>query len=166
MATIDIIIVILLVPAVFQGLTKGFMSQAIALVSVIAGAWLAFHFSEKICGFIAPYLGEISPTVLHIVGFVLIFTLVVFLLYLVGGLLKKIIKFAMLGWIDKLLGIILALLKISFVIGILIILFNSLNNTYGWVDEAKLSESILYGPFKDAAYKVFPYLKALLFKNV
>jgi hypothetical protein len=45
---IDIIILICCVPALVQGFRKGFISQAVSLVSLVLGAWLAFKFSEPV----------------------------------------------------------------------------------------------------------------------
>jgi membrane protein required for colicin V production len=71
----------------------------------------------------------------------------------------------MLGWLNKLLGAVFSLLKCSLIIGLLIMVFNSINNTFNLVAEEELAKSVLYPPLKDIAYTVFPYLKEMLFWN-
>lgn len=164
MATLDIIILICFIPAVIRGLQKGFIEQAVALVSLVLGAWLAFHFSSKICEWLKPYI-DVSETVLNIISFVIIVTAAVFVLFLIGRLLTGIVKFVLLGWLDRLLGLVFALLKAALVVGLAVILFDTLNLKFEFVKTSVLDEAVLYNPIKDLAYTVFPYLKELLFKQ-
>ena len=63
------------------------------------------------------------------------------------------------------LGLIFSLLKAALVIGLVLVLFDTLNLKFSLVKPETLDQSVLYAPLRDAAYKVFPYLKALLFKQ-
>ena len=163
MNALDIILLICLVPAVVQGIAKGFIHQLVSLVSVIAGAWLSFRFSGLVCTWLEPYL-EVYPAVLQAIAFFLIMLVVMAVLALVGKAVRSILKFAMLGWLDKLLGMAFALLKAGLAIGIAVILFNTLNTKLELVKPEVLDQSVLYGPVKDIAYAVFPYFKELLVK--
>ena len=71
MSTPDIIILICFLPAIISGIMKGFIEQAVALVSLILGAWLAFKFSTVVSGWLQPYF-EVSETVLNVISFVVI----------------------------------------------------------------------------------------------
>ncbi len=163
MHILDLILLICLVPAAIQGFTKGFITQLIGFVAVLVGAWVSYHFSGLVSEFLKTWF-EVSPAVLQIISFVLLFIVVVFVLNLIGKALKAILKFAMLGWADKLLGVVLSLLMTCLVLGLLIILFNTINTKFELVSEEVLSQSILYGPLRDIAYTVFPYFKELLVK--
>ena len=163
MHILDLILLICLVPAAIQGFTKGFITQLIGFVAVLVGAWVSYHFSGLVCEFLKTWF-EVSPAVLQIISFVLLFIVVVFVLNLIGKALKAILQFAMLGWADKLLGVVLSLLMTCLVLGLLIILFNTINTKFELVSEEVLSQSILYGPLRDIAYTVFPYFKELLVK--
>ena len=57
------------------------------------------------------------------------------------------------------------LLKATLTIGILIILFNTLNTSFHIVDETVMEKSVLYSQIKRIAYGVFPYFKELLFRQ-
>lgn len=164
MSTLDIIIIICFMPFLIQGLVKGFIVEVISIVSVFVGAWLSFRFSNVVCEYIAPYL-EVSDKVLHVISFILIMVAAILGLYLVGRLIRGLIKIVMLGWLDRLLGIALSLVLGTMVIGLAIMLFNTINTTFGLVSEETLAESVLYTPIKDIAYTVFPYFKELLFKQ-
>lgn len=164
MNTLDIILIICLSAALIEGLVRGFTEQIIALVSIIAGTWAAFKFSQLVCSMLQPYL-QISEKVLYVIVFVLMIVVVILLLRLLGKVIKASIKFVMLGWLDRLLGAVFALLKASLIIGIIIILFNTINSSFHIVSESVMDNSVIYGPMKRFAYGVFPYFKELLFKN-
>ncbi len=164
MSTPDIIILICFLPAIISGIMKGFIEQAIALVSLILGAWLAFKFSIVVSGWLQPYF-EVSETVLNVISFAVIMVAVVLVLFVLSKILTGVTKLVMLGWLDRLLGLVFALLKAGLLIGIAIILFDTLNVKFEFVEEKVLDESVLYAPIRDIAYVIFPYLKELLLKQ-
>jgi membrane protein required for colicin V production len=165
MSTLDIIILVCFVPAIVRGIQRGFIAQVVSLVSVVLGIWLAFQFSEIVCEWLRQYLPNLSETILHIIGFVLILAVVALLFHLVGKLILKIFKAVDLGWFNWILGILFSLLKAALIIGLVLVLFDTLNLKFELVKPETLDQSVLYAPIRDAAYKVFPYLKALLFKQ-
>ena len=168
MYILDIIILVCFVPAAIRGISKGFIAQAAALLAIVAGVCVSFHFSDLICTWVkekVPQLAELSPTILQIASFVLILALVIVLFTLVGRAISGALKLAMLGWLDKTLGLLLALATAFLILGTLAVCFDSINHYFELVSEETLSQSVLYGPLKDTAYKVFPFLKALLFKQ-
>lgn len=161
MNIIDVIILICLVPAVFQGYRKGFISQAISIVSLVVGIWASARFADMVTTWIAQYITASEP-VLKLVAFALILILVFLALGLIGRLLESILNFAFLGWVNRLLGIVFSLLKTLLIIGLVIILFNSLNSNIGLVKPETLADSALYQPIKNLADVVFPFIKNLL----
>ncbi len=164
MNILDIIILICFVPALIQGLRKGFIAQVIAIVSILAGVYLSFRFSTEASMWLAQYI-QGSEQVLKIVAFALILIAVAAALTALGKLIEGFFKIVMLGWLNKLLGVLFSLLKCALITGLLIMVFNSINNTFNLVAEEELAKSVLYPPLKDIAYTVFPYLKEMLFWN-
>lgn len=162
MNILDIIILICFIPALVQGIRKGFISQVVAIVSIVAGVYLSFEFSELVSAWISQYI-EGSEQVLKITAFALILIAVIAGLTAFGKLIEKMVKIVMLGWLNRLLGAAFSMLKCALIVGLIIMVFNSLNGSFHFVDEAKLAESTLYPPLKSFAYKVFPYLKELIF---
>lgn len=163
MCTLDIILSICLIAALVQGLFRGFTEQVIALVSLVAGVWIAFQFSRLGCGFLQPYL-HISERVLHVFVFIMMTAVVICIFHLIGKVIKASIRFVMLGWLDRLLGALFSTIKVALVLGIVIILFNTLNTAFSIVPQKYLDESVLYPQLKSIAYGIFPYFKQLLFK--
>ena len=162
MNTIDIVLLIALLPFLIQGIRKGFVSQLTALVSTILSIWMAFKFSSLVTAWLRPHL-QFSDSLLSVISFVLILLVVVLVLHVVGKIIEQALKLVMLGWLDKLLGFVLSLVKGFLVIGLLIILFNTINTNFHLVTEETLSQSVLYPALKDLAYTVFPFLKEWIF---
>ena len=164
MNILDIILLICFVPAVIQGFRKGFISQVIAIISIIAGVWLSVQFASPVTAWLAQYI-QGSEQVLKVVSFALIFIAVAAGLAILGKLIEGTVKLIMLGWLNRLLGVIFSLIKAGLIVGLAIMAFCSLNNTFNFVSEETLSQSVLFPPLKNMAYTVFPYLKDLLFWN-
>lgn len=164
MNIVDIILLICFVPALVQGLRKGFISQVIAIISIIAGVWVSARFTASASTWLAQYI-EGSEQVLKVISFALIFIAVIAVLAILGRLLEGTVKLIMLGWLNRLLGMVLSLVKAGLIVGLVIMAFCSLNNTFSLVSEEVLNGSVLFPPLKNMAYTIFPYLKELLFWN-
>ena len=160
MSILDIILLICFIPAVIRGISKGFVEQFIALLSIIIGAWVAYHFGGTLSEWAAGYL-QVNEKVLNVICFTLIIIVAVVLLFLVGRLITGVIKIVMLGWLNRLLGLVFALLKVALVLGLLVTLFASLNDIFGLVKQETLDSSFMYSGLKNFADTVFPYLKKL-----
>ena len=164
MATIDIILLCCFIPGIIRGLSKGFLEQALALAGIVLSVWAAFHFSSLVCAWLKPYV-NISETMLNVVSFALILVVISLTVLLVAKLLTKVAELAMLGWLNKILGLVFALAVNALVIGVVIILFDTINAKFAFVKPEVLDASIVYTSLRDLSYLVFPYLKSFFFKQ-
>lgn len=161
MNILDIILLVCFIPAIFQGIRKGFITQAVSIISIVLGIWASARFSNIVSDWIAQYITA-SDQVLKLVSFGIILVLVFLALAVLGKALEGVFKLVMLGWLNKLLGVVFALLKTGLIVGLVIMAFSSLNDNFKFVQESVLNESILYPPLKKIAFEVFPYLKDML----
>lgn len=161
MNILDIIILICLIPALIQGIIKGFISQAISIISLIVGVWASARFAGMACKWLSQYI-TCPEQVLNIAAFGLIFILVIVVLVLLGKLLEKVIKLVMLGWLNRLLGALFATLKWLLVMGLISIVFTAVNQSLGLVRPEVIAGSHLYSFITGFADLVFPYLKTLI----
>lgn len=160
MNILDIVLLVCLIPAVIQGLRKGFIAQVVAIISLVLGGWLAYRFSSAVTEWLGQWISASGPA-LNIIAFILIFAIVVTLLFLLGKILEASIKIILLGWLNKLLGLVFSLFKYVLVIGLLIIIFDSINGKFGLVSDEFLDSSFLYSGIRSISWSVFPYLKSL-----
>ena len=161
MNILDIILLICFVPALIQGIRKGFIAQAISIISIVAGIWASARFADVVSAWVAQYITA-SEQVMKVVAFALILVVVFIVLGLVGRLLEGLFNLVLLGWVNRLLGVVFALLKTVLIIGLLIIVFTSINDNFHFVQESVLNESVLYPHLKKIAFEVFPYVKDML----
>ncbi len=161
MNSLDIVFLLLFIPGIIRGLTKGFLEQVISLGGVVLSAFLAYRFSGFACDILKEYI-TVSETVLHVIGFAAVLVLSLVLVILLAKLVTKVAEMASLGWLNKVLGIVFSLFTTALILSILIILFDTVNVKFELVTSPILQESVLYGHLKDFGYYVFPYLKQLL----
>lgn len=164
MNVLDIILLICFIPAVIQGIRNGFIAQVISIAALILGVWASARFTPEVSTWLAQYI-TVSEQVMKVISFTAILLMSFLVLALIGKFLEATFKLVMLGWLNSLLGAVFSLIKAGLVIGLVIMAFCSLNNTFDFVSEEVLNESVLFPPLKKMAYTVFPYLKELLFWN-
>lgn len=116
---IDLIFAVILVIAIFKGLRRGFIIAIFSLVAFIIGLAAAM----KLSAYVAQQLDDstnISSRWLPFLSFLLVFLLVVFLVHLVAKMIEKSVEFAMLGWLNRLLGVALYIMLYTTIFSILL----------------------------------------------
>ena len=164
MATLYIILLVCFLPGIIRGLSKGFLEQALALVGIVLSVWAAFRFSGLVATWLKPYV-DFSETTVNVIAFALILIVMSLVVLLVAKLLTKVVEMAMMGWLDKLLGLVFALAVNALVIGVFIVLFDTINVKFNLVKPEVLDGSVVYTALRDLCYLVFPYLKSFFFKQ-
>ncbi len=162
MNILDIILLICFIPTVISGLHKGMVSQLIGLLTIFLGCRLAVLLEEPVSAWLAE-LTAANPGVIHVFSFILIFIVVAVTLFLAGKIIERLIKIILLGWLNRLLGVIISLMIFAIVSGILGIMMTSLNNELKLFNPAILNGSIILDAFKKITVAVMPYLKSLIF---
>jgi len=161
MGILDIILLVCFIPAIVEGISKGFVKQVISTISILIGAWAAFRFSSMVSAWLIQYV-KIDPRILNIIAFTIVVILAVLLLFWLGELLTKVIKISALGWLNTILGIVFGIIKTALIIGLLIMLFEGINSKFVLVKPGTLDNAVVYQFLKDTAHNVFPYLKSFV----
>ena len=161
MNILDIIILVLFIPGIIRGLSKGFVEQTLSLLGIVLSVYLAYHYHGSVYTWLAAHF-EISETVLHVVGFAIVLAGVLIVILLIANLITAVVEKASMGWLNRALGVALSIVVTSFILAVLIILFDTVNVKFGLVKSPVLQDSLLYGALKDFGYFVFPYLKGLV----
>lgn len=160
MGTIDIIILACFLPAVVIGLKDGFVRQAVALGALILGLYLSVRFSAPVGQWITEKW-HLEPFWIKVISFSSIFIGVALVLNLLGKLLEKVLKITMLGWLNRILGLVFAIITTALIVGTIIYVVNSANGLLEFIPEEKIAESRLYKPLLHLVETAFPYLKTL-----
>ena len=99
---------------------------------------------------------------MNIAAFALCVILTVLLLNLAGKAITKLLQMAALGWANRLLGFVFAILKTALIISVLIFIFKPLNTQFGIVNQEIIDASVIYNLLDGLADKIFPFLKELI----
>ena len=116
---IDIITVILVLMAVFKGLRKGFVVAIFSLFAYFIGLAAALKLSTLMAGYIGSNV-EVSQRWLPFLAFFLVFIIVVLLVRLGAKAIEGMMKMMMLGWLNRIGGVILYIIIYFFIIVIYI----------------------------------------------
>ncbi len=161
MAILDIVLLLCFIPAIVTGISKGFVKQVIDFVAILLAAWAAFRFSTVLAGWLGTYV-TLDETVLKVICFVLIAIVVALVLNLVGTLITKALQKLSLGFFNRLLGMVFGVLKVGLILGLVILLFESLNSTLNIVKPEATENAVVYNALKDVANAIFPILKSFV----
>ena len=140
MNPLDVVLVLLFIPGIIRGLSKGFLEQAITLAGVFVAIWVALHFTYWLYGILVQHLPKVPDYILHIVSSVILIVAVLGIFALISSLLTHVAVSAL-------------------TIGFLVLIFDTLNERFSLVDSPWLRESVLYPLFRDGANALFPMLK-------
>lgn len=155
---VDILILLSLVPAVIGGLLSGFVRQAASLVALIVGVWGGWHFASLLASFIRSLFG-IESGLLEIISFTIIFIAVVLAVVLLGKILSGLVKLVLMGWLDKLAGVLFSILKYLFILGVFVYLLESLDSIYPFMPRQIINCSKLYPLIKGIIPSVMPFIQ-------
>lgn len=130
----DIIIIVTLLLFTLRGIKNGLIGEIAGIFSLVAGFWAASAWNEAL----APHLGFIAdPSWRVIVACAVIFFGVMLGIAIIAHILKKIVSYSFIGWIDKLGGLLLGLAKGVIVWGVIIIALSYLVQDAAFMRESR-----------------------------
>ena len=103
---IDIIVVIILILAAIKGFRQGLIVALFSVIAFIVGLAAAIKLSVVVGGYIGQAV-NVSDKWLPIISFAVVFLIVVILVRLGAKFIQKTVELAMLGWVNRLGGILL-----------------------------------------------------------
>ena len=102
---LDIIFAVILILAIIKGFRRGLIVGLFSFLAIIIGLAAAIKLSAVVAAYIGKAI-KISEAWLPVISFAVVFILVVLLVRLGANLIQKTVEIAMLGWINRLGGII------------------------------------------------------------
>ena len=144
---IDLILGIIILIAIFKGYQRGLIIGLFSLVSVIIGLAAAMKLSTVVAG----YIGEavnVSDEWLPVISFAIVFIVVVLLIRLGANAIERTVEVVMLGWLNKLGGIIFYVAIYTVVFSVLLFYAEQVNLVRPETIEKSISYSYVqpWGP--------------------
>lgn len=149
---IDLLVVLLFVMALFKGYSKGFVVAVFSFFAYLIGLAAALKLSTLMAAYIGTNV-QVSQRWLPFLAFFLVFVLVVLLVRLGAKAIEGAMRLTMLGWLNRLGGILLYLVIYFFIYSILLFYATQLN----LIGPGTISASVTYGfiePFAPSMLKV------------
>jgi membrane protein required for colicin V production len=128
-----------LVIAILQGYKNGFIRALVSFFSLFIGLLLAFQFAGWVAGQLKEHT-KINSQLLPFISFLIVLILVLIILRWATRLLQQTAEWLMLGWLNKLLGIILYSLIYFTILSAVVYFFQLL----GILEAEKMKETYSY----------------------
>lgn len=160
---IDFIFAIILLVACFKGFRKGLIVALFSMLALIIGLAAALKLSALVSEYLSTHTGTTGKW-LPFVSFVIVFVIVIILVNLVAKLIQKSVELVLLGWINRLGGVIFYLLMYAIIFSILLFYLVQLKV----VSDETIANSISYPFIKPLGPYVIDKLGEIipLFKNL
>ena len=153
----DFILGAFLLFGLFTGLKNGLFVELASIVSFFIGLFIAFKFSYFIRALIEDHFSW-NPNMIQICAFIITLLLVVIGIHLLAKIFTKIADFAFLGWLNRLAGGFVALLKSIILLGILLVLIGKINVDNTFISKEKQEASLFYQPIVKTTNWLLPFL--------
>lgn len=155
---IDLVLGILLILGAISGFSKGLIAEVASIAALILGIWGAIEFSYVTSDFLTENF-QLKTDYLNIISFVVTFVVIVILVHIVGSTVNKMIDTIMLGWINKLAGLVFGLLKSALILSILLVIFDKIDRDVKILPKEAKIESRMYEPIRSLAPSIFPFIE-------
>ncbi len=155
---IDIILVILLLLAAINGFKKGLIAEVASLAALILGIWGAIEFSYITSDFLVENF-DLHTKHLNIISFVVTFIVIVILVHIVGNTINKLAETVMLGFVNKLAGLVFGVLRSALILSIILVVFDKIDEDIHILSENTKENSRMYEPIRSFAPSIFPFIE-------
>ena len=154
---IDIVLVLLLVFSAIGGFRKGLIVELASLAALILGIWGAIQFSDITSDFLVENF-KLETNYLNIISFIVTFIVIVILVHIVGNVVQKLVETVMLGFVNKLAGLIFGIIKAALILSIILLVFEEIDEDMNILPEKAKTESRMYEPIRSLAPSILPFI--------
>ncbi len=116
---IDLIFLVLLVLALFKGLSRGLIVAVFSLLAFVLGLAAALKLSAVAANWLKDEV-SVSGKWLPVLSFILVFVIVVVLVRLLANLIETTVEIALLGWVNKIGGVLLYMILYTIIYSVLL----------------------------------------------
>jgi len=153
---LDIILLLLMAGGVVSGFKNGLIGEIASLAALVFGIWGAVKFS----GWTGQQLTDlgIQSQYMHIIAFVVTFIVIVILIQVLAKFLNKTLESLALGFVNRLAGIVVGILKSVLILSVLLLVLDSVDDQNKLMNEEIKENSLLYEPMVNLVPSLLPFL--------
>lgn len=138
---LDILLAIPLCYFIYKGWRRGLVFEITALLSILLGAWACIHLSTAVADAL-----NIKGDGAVLIAFFITFAAVVVGAFFLSKAIEGVFKMVKLGWLNKILGAVLGMLKCLCVLSILLNFILLVDHEEVIIKQEVKQESILFKP--------------------
>ena len=159
----DIIVAVILILAIIKGWQRGLIVALFSVIALIVGLAAAIKLSVVVAGYIGNAV-KVSDKWLPVISFAVVFLIVVLLVRLGAKFIQKTVELAMLGWLNRLGGILLYAGLYILIFSILVFYADQL----GFIKPETKSQSVTYAYIEPLGPKLMDWIGKIipLFKDM
>lgn len=149
MTLLDFIILLPIVWLCIRGFMKGLIIELATLAGMALGILAAYYFAADLQALMQDYF-SFSEKGTRIVAYILIFLVVLFTVWLIGKLVEKSVDLMAMGWLNKLLGAIVGIIKGVVIVCVALYLVEKYDTRQKLIKPEVKEKSMFYQPAMDA----------------
>lgn len=153
MNVIDLIVCLVLLVALWNGWRRGLILQLCSLAAIVVAVWLAARLGPA-----AVELLHIETEYASVVGFVAVFIAALLGLSVAARILRGIFRFAGFGLLDRVLGVVVAVVKYLLVLSVLFAALDRLNVDHALIPPQTTESSRTWAPIRDLSRSLLPFV--------
>jgi len=159
-AWIDVVIISLVVLSAILSLFRGFVKEALALITWLVALWVAMAFYEELAAWLSQWIAV--PSAQKVTAFALLFICVLLLGAMVNYLAGKLVDKTGLTGTDKMLGVVFGIARGAVIVAILVLLagLTPVPQDPWWQD------SMFLGYFEELAMWMRDFLPSEIANNI
>lgn len=154
MNSIDLIVCLVLLLAVWSGWRQGLIVQVCSLAGIVAAIWLAAQYGPAVGAWL-----RLDEAFAVAGGFATVLVVVVLAVAVAGRMLRGLFRFAGFGIADRLLGVGVAVLKYLLLLSALFSAFERINAGHTLVEARTIERSKCYEPVLRLSESLLPMLE-------
>jgi len=147
---IDIVLGILLILSAIGGFRRGLIAEIAALAALVLGIWGAIKFSYITSEFLIENF-DWTWNHLNLVSFFITFVVIVILVHIVASTVKKMVEAVMLGFVNKLAGLVFGIVRGALLLSIVLVVFNIIDDDVQILSKEAKEKSKMYEPIRNLA---------------
>jgi membrane protein required for colicin V production len=83
---------------------------------------------------------------------------IVILVHIVGGVVNKMVETVMLGFLNKLAGMVFGIVRAALILSVVLVIFDKIDEDIQILSPEAKSESQMYEPIRNLAPSLFPFI--------
>ena len=156
---IDLIVIIVTSFFLLRGLFRGFILELTIVIGLIVGYLISITYYDYLSIFVLKeLLPQIPGSVADVISFAVIFIGINIGLRLAAVIITKTLKFAMLNWVNRLLGAVFGTIKALLILGITVFVINLIPLSGTFLEKAGKNESVFYPVLELIGPELYKYI--------